>query len=110
MLTDERKEELLKQRDTKLFELAEVKGKTPEILWKSEFGALEKKLGEIYKATKATQTGKRKHDDDNDEIYPDTHGVKVECRVTEEKEEPEAPKNESQSPIEESIKIFAQEF
>lgn len=44
-------------------------------------------------ATKATQTGKRKHAvKGNDEIYPAADGVKVEFRVNEE-EEPGKPRS-----------------
>lgn len=47
MLTDERKNELLKQRDTKLAELAALKNKTKEILWLDDLDALSKKLDEV---------------------------------------------------------------
>lgn len=47
MLTDERKNELLKQRDTKLSELATLKGKTPKSLWIEDLDAFSKKLDEV---------------------------------------------------------------
>ncbi|XP_055544705.1 DNA topoisomerase 2 [Wyeomyia smithii] len=47
MLTDERKNELLKQRDHKLSELAALKNKTKEILWLDDLDALSKKLDEV---------------------------------------------------------------
>lgn len=102
MLTDERKNELLKQRDTKLSELASLKAKTSESLWEADLEALEKKLDEVEEkerqeelgvnmktakqmAAKVAQTGKRKRAvKGNDEIYPASDGVKVEFKVTEE--------------------------
>jgi DNA topoisomerase II len=47
MLTDERKNELLKQRDLKLSELATLKGKTPKGLWVEDLDAFMKKLDEV---------------------------------------------------------------
>jgi DNA topoisomerase II len=47
MLTDERKNELLKQRDTKLAELATLKAKTPKSLWVEDLDAFMKKLDEV---------------------------------------------------------------
>lgn len=47
MLTDERKNELLKQRDTKLAELATLKAKTPKNLWVEDLDAFMKKLDEV---------------------------------------------------------------
>lgn len=100
MLTEERKNELLKQRDTKLAELKILKGKTPQSIWLDDLEALEKKLDEVEekerqeeqgvakKTAKAAaklgkQTGKRGAVKKGDEIYPSQTGIKVEFRVTE---------------------------
>jgi DNA topoisomerase II len=50
MLTDERKNELLKQRDHKLSELRILKAKTKENLWIEDLDALSKKLEEVEEA------------------------------------------------------------
>lgn len=102
MLTDERKNELLKQRDTKLSELGILKAKTPESIWEADLEALEKKLDEVEEkerqvelgvnakrskqvAAKQTATGKRKRAaQKNDEIYPSHDGIKIEFKVTDE--------------------------
>lgn len=104
MLTDERKNELLKQRDNKLSELAILKAKTPESIWMADLEALEKKLDEVEEKERqeemsvntktskklaakaaATSTGKRKRAvKGNAEIYPAHDGIKVEFKVTEE--------------------------
>ncbi|KXJ75497.1 hypothetical protein RP20_CCG011615 [Aedes albopictus] len=47
MLTEERKNELLKQRDAKLSELNSLKAKTLEMLWQDDLDALSKKLDEV---------------------------------------------------------------
>ena len=47
MLTDEKKNELLKQRDTKLAELNVLKEKTPKNLWVEDLDAFVKKLDEV---------------------------------------------------------------
>lgn len=101
MLTDEKKNELLKQRDTKLSELAILKAKTPESMWENDLEALEKKLDEVEKkerdeelgvnmktskqlaAKAAASGGKRKRKDKQvGEIYPAADGVKVEFKIT----------------------------
>lgn len=106
MLTDERKNELLKQRDNKLSELSILKAKTPESIWMADLEALEKKLDEVeekerkeelgvnLKTSKqlaakaaAASSGKRKRavkGNINAEIYPASDGIKVEFKVTEE--------------------------
>ncbi|XP_055299060.1 DNA topoisomerase 2 isoform X3 [Sitodiplosis mosellana] len=104
MLTEERKNELLKQRDTKLSELAALKAKTPESLWEADLEALEKKLDEVEEkerqeelgtnqktakalAANVAATGKRKRaaaKGRNSEIYPSSDGIKVEFKVTDE--------------------------
>ncbi|XP_055594140.1 DNA topoisomerase 2 isoform X2 [Uranotaenia lowii] len=47
MLTDEKKNELLKQRDNKLSELAALKNKTLEMLWVDDLDVLQKKMDEV---------------------------------------------------------------
>lgn len=47
MLTEERKNELLKQRDNKLAELATLKAKTPKGIWIEDLDAFMKKLDEV---------------------------------------------------------------
>lgn len=102
MLTEERKNELLKQRDSKLSELGVLKAKTPEGMWEADLEALEKKLDEVDEkerqeelgvnlktakqmAAKAAAAGKRKRvTKGSNEIYPSADGVKVEFKVTEE--------------------------
>lgn len=103
MLTDERKNELLKQRDNKLSELAILKAKTPESIWEADLEALEKKLDEVEEkerqeelgvnakkmkqaaSTSKAAAGKRKRAAKaNDEIYPSTDGIKIEFKVTDE--------------------------
>lgn len=102
MLTDERKNELLKQRDNKLSELNILKARTPEGIWEADLEALEKKLDEVEhkerqeelginaktakaQAAKAAASGKRKRSvKGKDEIYPASDGIKVEFKVTEE--------------------------
>lgn len=103
MLTDERKNDLLKQRDQKLSELSILKAKTPESIWEADLEALEKKLNEVEEkerqeelgvnlktlkaqAAKAQASGKRKRAaaKGTGEIYPASDGIKVEFKVTEE--------------------------
>lgn len=47
MLTDERKNELLKQRDNKLSELTTLKSKSPKNLWVEDLDSFMKKLDEV---------------------------------------------------------------
>ena len=47
MLTEERKNELLKQRDLKLSELSTLKAKTPKSIWVEDLDAFMKKLDEV---------------------------------------------------------------
>lgn len=100
MLTEERKNELLKQRDSKLAELGILRAKTPESLWIADLEALEKKLDEVEDkerkeemgvnlktskalAAKQAASGKRKRADKTSaEIYPAADGIKVEFKVT----------------------------
>lgn len=102
MLTEERKNELLKQRDSKLSELEILKAKTPENIWLADLEALEKKLDDVEQkekleeigsnkktkkalAAKAAASGKRKRADKaTGEIHPDPEGIKVSFKVTSE--------------------------
>lgn len=106
MLTEERKNELLKQRDTKIAELDALKAKSPESLWLDDLQALEKKMdiveekerkdeaGVNAKTLKAMQSnvakgkgrgqGKKSGGGATADIYPAAHGVKVEFKVSEE--------------------------
>lgn len=104
MLTEERKNELLKQRDTKLAELSVLKAKTPHSLWVEDLDALEKKLNEVEKAerdeeagtnkksakalaasSKAAATGRKRQEKKTvNDIYPSADGERVEFKVTEE--------------------------
>uniref|UniRef100_A0A1A9WKD3 DNA topoisomerase 2 n=1 Tax=Glossina brevipalpis TaxID=37001 RepID=A0A1A9WKD3_9MUSC len=104
MLTEERKNELLKQRDQKLAELAALKAKTIETLWLDDLDAFEKKLDEVEEKERLDELGinkkqskalaknkamvtstlkKRGSVKENIDIFPDPHGVKVEFKVTE---------------------------
>lgn len=49
MLTDERKNELANQRDTKLSELASLEAETPESLWETDLKALDEELRVVQK-------------------------------------------------------------
>jgi len=101
MLTDERKNELLKQRDIKLSELATLKAKTPKGIWIEDIDAFMKKLDEVElkerqeeeqtqkkmsKAAPATgkargvKTGKK----GNDETKPSNYGDLVKFKLSSE--------------------------
>lgn len=108
MLTEERKNELLKQRDQKLSELAGLKAKTIEMLWLDDLDEFEKKLNEVEEKERLDELGinkkqakalaknkaasagllkKRGANKDanaNADVFPDPRGVKVEFKVTEE--------------------------
>lgn len=105
MLTEERKNELLKQRDAKISELNILKKKTKYDLWLFDLEALEKKLNEVEekerqeelntnaKASKvakskgkaAPATGRKRVEKSSvADLYPSTDGIKVEFKVTEE--------------------------
>lgn len=105
MLTEERKNELLKQRDAKLTELNILKSKTKYDLWLADLEALEKKLNEVEekerqeelntnaKASKAAKSkgkaaasGGRKRVEKSSvgDLYPSEDGIKVEFKITEE--------------------------
>lgn len=100
MLTDERKNELLKQRDNKLSELAVLKAKTCEKLWENDLEALEKALdaleekerndeiGSNKKTSKTTLgktakvSGRKRADKSTGDSQPSNDGVKVRFRIT----------------------------
>lgn len=60
MLTEERKNELLKQRDHKLAELATLNGKSPKMLWLEDLEALEQKLTEVEQKERDDELGSNK--------------------------------------------------
>lgn len=60
MLTEERKNELLKQRDQKLAELAALKVKTLEMLWLTDLEALELKMDEVEQRERDDELGTNK--------------------------------------------------
>lgn len=106
MLTEERKNELLKQRDQKLAELAALKAKTVEMLWLDDLDELEKKLDEVEEKERLDELGINKkqakslakqkaaaavtlkkrgaNKDGNADVFPDPNGVKVEFKITDE--------------------------
>ncbi|XP_013109080.1 DNA topoisomerase 2 [Stomoxys calcitrans] len=106
MLTEERKNELLKQRDQKLAELAALKEKTIQMMWLDDLDELEKKMDEVEekerldelginkkqakalaknKAAAAAATKKRgSNKEGGADVFPDPRGVKVEFKLTEE--------------------------
>jgi DNA topoisomerase-2 len=55
MLTEERKNDLLKQRDAKLDELRALKLKTPKRMWSEDLDALMKKLNEVESKERAEE-------------------------------------------------------
>ena len=55
MLTDEKKGELLKQRDVKLTELSIVQAKTPKMLWVEDLDVFIKKLDEVEERERAEE-------------------------------------------------------
>ncbi|KAH8276429.1 hypothetical protein KR018_006922 [Drosophila ironensis] len=106
MLTEEKKNELLKQRDAKLAELDNLMQKTPELLWLDDLDALESKLDEVeekerqeeaginlktakaLKSQKGTTAKGRKVKGagaaGGGDIYPDPEGERIEFKVTDE--------------------------
>ncbi|KAH8319193.1 hypothetical protein KR067_013387 [Drosophila pandora] len=107
MLTEEKKNELLKQRDAKLAELENLRKKTPELLWLDDLDALEQKLNEVeekerleemginlktaksLKSQKGATTAKGRKVKGSaapgaGDVFPDPEGERVEFKVTEE--------------------------
>lgn len=98
MLTDERKNDLLKQRDTKLAELAILRAKTSESIWQVDLEALEKGLNDFEEkerreeaegtknskqaAVKSAVKGGRKRAERTVDFLPDPRGVKIKFRIT----------------------------
>ncbi|XP_058060670.1 DNA topoisomerase 2 [Anopheles bellator] len=103
MLTDERKNEILKQRDQKLAELKALQAKTREGLWMDDLEILERKLNEVEEkerleaistekklkmgSSKAVTVGGRKQMAKKtaiDDTKPSTDAEEIRFRVTEE--------------------------
>lgn len=105
MLTEERKNELLKQRDAKLTELDNLMKKTPHHLWMDDLDVLEEKLNEVeekerleerginLKQSKAikgqkpaatTGRGRKAKAAGNEDVFPDPEGERVKFKVTDE--------------------------
>lgn len=101
MLTEEKKNELLKQRDQKLAELAVLKKQTPEMLWMADLDALSQKLNEVEEnerleaaglkkkkvAVKKEPAGKQRQSASKkkygrDETKPSDDGMEVKFKVT----------------------------
>lgn len=57
MLTKERKEELLKQRDNKMEELRILRGKTPSDLWREDLDVFMDKLDEVEEKERQDEAG-----------------------------------------------------
>lgn len=104
MLTEEKKNELLKQRDQKLAELKVLRSKSPEQLWVADLDEFLQKLTEVEEAERleAAGSGKKKKPvkketlmgkaraasskkkAGRDETKPSEDGFEVKFRVTEE--------------------------
>ncbi|XP_013188614.2 DNA topoisomerase 2 [Amyelois transitella] len=94
MLTKEKKEELLKQRDQKLTELTALKAKTPAMLWREDLDALLLKLDEVEelerqdelgvnkKTSKALAANKKNRKSLMD-IIPSENGRRIEPKISE---------------------------
>ncbi|KAL0871694.1 hypothetical protein ABMA27_004209 [Loxostege sticticalis] len=95
MLTKEKKDDLLKQRDQKLAELTALKQKTPSMLWRDDLDALLMKLEEVEekerqeesstnkKSAKAFNASKKNRKSLMD-IAPSEHGRRVEPKISDE--------------------------
>lgn len=105
MLTEERKNELLKQRDQKLAELKILRSKTPNHLWLEDLDELSKKLDEVEQAERLEEAGMnkkkktvkkettafgkmrnastKKRGGARDETKPSDDGMEIEYKVTE---------------------------
>ncbi|KAI8426016.1 hypothetical protein MSG28_004992 [Choristoneura fumiferana] len=95
MLTKEKKDELLKQRDQKLSELNTLKQKTPAILWREDLDVFLIKLEDVEekerqdeastnkKTTKALQNKSNKNRKSLMDIAPATNGRRVEPKISE---------------------------
>ncbi|KAH8413018.1 hypothetical protein KR009_007451 [Drosophila setifemur] len=103
MLTEEKKNELLKQRDAKLAELENLRKKTPQGLWLDDLDALEQKLNEVeekerleeqginlktskaLKGQKTTAKGRKVKGSAQPgvgDVFPDPDGERVQFKVT----------------------------
>ncbi|XP_052758891.1 DNA topoisomerase 2 isoform X2 [Galleria mellonella] len=94
MLTKEKKDELLKQRDQKLAELTALKAKTPSMLWREDLDALLLKLDEveeqerqeelgINKKTSKALAANKKNRKSLMDIIPSDNGRRVEPKISE---------------------------
>ncbi|KOB77742.1 DNA topoisomerase 2 [Operophtera brumata] len=86
MLTKEKKDELLKQRDQKLSELSTLKAKTPSMLWREDLDALLIKLDEVEKKERdeeSANANKNKNRKSMFEIIPSSNGRRVEPKISE---------------------------
>lgn len=104
MLTEERKNELLKQRDQKLAELKVLRSKSPSQLWLEDLDDLSKKIDEVEEAERLEEAGLNKKKKPvkketafgkmrtaaskkrpgKDETKPSEDGMEIEYMVTEE--------------------------
>ncbi|XP_034472434.1 DNA topoisomerase 2 [Drosophila innubila] len=104
MLTEERKNELLKQRDAKLEELDNLQKLTPKHLWMNDLDALAQKLDEVEEKERLDEQGmnlkqaksmkgqkqvigkgkKGKIGSAGGDIFPDPKGERVAFKITEE--------------------------
>ncbi|XP_061378128.1 DNA topoisomerase 2 [Danaus plexippus] len=94
MLTKEKKDELLKQRDQKLTELETLKAKTPAMLWREDLDSFLIKLDEVEeqerldesntnkKTSKALAANKKNRKSIMD-IVPSDNGRRVEPKISE---------------------------
>ncbi|KAL7740436.1 hypothetical protein ACLKA6_013229 [Drosophila palustris] len=127
MLTEERKNELLKQRDNKLEELDNIQKMTPQHLWMNDLDALSQKLDEVEEKERleeqgvnlkqaksmkglkqAAVKGKKGKVAPAGDIFPDPTGQRVEFKISDEllkkwqppKERPVKVKAEKKQPTE----------
>ncbi|GAB0086230.1 DNA topoisomerase 2 [Sergentomyia squamirostris] len=99
MLTEEKKRDLLEQKDNKVSELKMLQAKTPEMIWLADLDTLEKKLDEVEQterddesSTQKKQQAKiakgptskatRKGKGDKMEIFPAANGHAIEFKMT----------------------------
>ncbi|XP_047516652.1 DNA topoisomerase 2 isoform X2 [Pieris napi] len=94
MLTKEKKDELLKQRDQKLSELEALKKKTPSILWRDDLDIFLAKLEDLEESerqeeaatnrkTSKAQAANKKNRKSIIEIIPSANGRRVEPKISE---------------------------
>ncbi|XP_028179353.1 DNA topoisomerase 2 isoform X1 [Ostrinia furnacalis] len=94
MLTKEKKDELLKQRDQKLAELTALKAKSPSLLWREDLDALLIKLEEVEEAERREESNtnkksakafnaSKKNRKSLMDIAPSENGRRVEPKISE---------------------------